>query len=217
MPFWQEIDALARPTPDVKVAIEMHPQNLVFNPPTMERLVERDRRHPRRRRDGPDPPVLAGHRPGRGGRLPRRRWCFHAAAKDTRINETAKIYGVLDDGSPGSPPDEPGAILGGRYTLSRWPEDVGVGLRRRRPRPRRRVLDRVPAGAGARSTRTWPVNIEHEDDELDQLEGLRSAARDPARGRGPGLGRATSRPGWVGTARPLAGRPQRSWTVTSRA
>ncbi len=33
VPFWTEIDALAREH-GVKVAIEMHPQNLVFNPPT---------------------------------------------------------------------------------------------------------------------------------------------------------------------------------------
>ena len=40
VPFWKEIDALAREN-GVKVAIEMHPQNLVFNPPTMKRLVEK--------------------------------------------------------------------------------------------------------------------------------------------------------------------------------
>ena len=40
LPFWTEIDALAREN-GVKVAIEMHPQNLVFNPPTLKRLVER--------------------------------------------------------------------------------------------------------------------------------------------------------------------------------
>ena len=40
VPFWTEIDALARQN-GVKVAIEMHPQNLVFNPPTLRRLVER--------------------------------------------------------------------------------------------------------------------------------------------------------------------------------
>ena len=40
VPFWREIDALARDH-DVKVCIEMHPQNLVFNPPTLRRLVEK--------------------------------------------------------------------------------------------------------------------------------------------------------------------------------
>jgi sugar phosphate isomerase/epimerase len=40
VPFWREIDALARDH-DVKVCIEMHPQNLVFNPPTLQRLVDK--------------------------------------------------------------------------------------------------------------------------------------------------------------------------------
>ncbi len=39
VPFWKEIDALARDN-DVRVAIEMHPHNLVFNAPTIKRLVE---------------------------------------------------------------------------------------------------------------------------------------------------------------------------------
>ena len=39
VPFWKEIQALAAEH-DVRVAIEMHPHNLVFNPATMKRLVE---------------------------------------------------------------------------------------------------------------------------------------------------------------------------------
>ena len=39
VPFWKDIQARAA-TADVKVCIEMHPQNLVFNPPTLQRLVE---------------------------------------------------------------------------------------------------------------------------------------------------------------------------------
>lgn len=38
-PFWSEIDALARDL-DVKVALELHPQNLVFNPADIRRLIE---------------------------------------------------------------------------------------------------------------------------------------------------------------------------------
>ncbi len=37
--FWTEIDALAREN-DVRVAIEMHPHNLVFSPVTLRRLVD---------------------------------------------------------------------------------------------------------------------------------------------------------------------------------
>ena len=74
---------------------------------------------------------------------------YNAAAKDTRINEAAKLNGVLDDRFGRVAPDDPGAVcLGGRYTLSRWPERLLLGLRRRRPRPRRRLLDRVPASPG---------------------------------------------------------------------
>lgn len=40
VPFWREIDALAADN-GVQVAIEMHPQNLVFNPPTLKRLVDK--------------------------------------------------------------------------------------------------------------------------------------------------------------------------------
>ena len=40
VPFWQEIDALAREH-GVKVALELHPQNLVFNPASIRELVER--------------------------------------------------------------------------------------------------------------------------------------------------------------------------------
>ena len=68
VPFWTEIDALAREN-GVKVAIEMHPQNLVFNPPTLKRLVDKTGATTCRRGDGPVPPVLAGHRPGRGDRM----------------------------------------------------------------------------------------------------------------------------------------------------
>jgi sugar phosphate isomerase/epimerase len=48
VPFWKDIQARAAAA-DVKVAIEMHPHNLVFNPPTLQRLVEQtNRRMPTR-------------------------------------------------------------------------------------------------------------------------------------------------------------------------
>ncbi|MFE4627008.1 hypothetical protein [Streptomyces mirabilis] len=37
--FWKQIDALAREN-DVRVAIGMHPHNLVFSPVTLKRLVD---------------------------------------------------------------------------------------------------------------------------------------------------------------------------------
>lgn len=101
---------------------------------------------------------------------------YNAAAKDTRINADAKVNGVLDDRFGRVRPDEPGAVsLGGRYTLSRWPASSS--------------WDFVAVGRGHDVT-SWAgflaalekidpdmaVNIEHEDQELDQLDGLRFAA-----------------------------------------
>jgi sugar phosphate isomerase/epimerase len=101
---------------------------------------------------------------------------YNAAAKDTRINEAAKVNGVLDDRFGRVAPDAPGAVsLGGRYTVSRWPSDAS--------------WDFVAVGRGhdveywgefldalERIDPDMAVNIEHEDQELDQLEGLRYAA-----------------------------------------
>jgi sugar phosphate isomerase/epimerase len=174
IPFWKEVQARARDA-DVKVCIEMHPHNVVYNPPTMERLAtEIGATHVGAEMDpshlfwqGIDP-VAALQR--LGGLV------YNAAAKDTRINEAAKVNGVLDDRFGRVRPDEPGALsLGGRYTLSRWPENsswdfvaVGRGHDVAFWREFLRALDKIDPDMA--------VNIEHEDQELDQLEGLRQAA-----------------------------------------
>jgi sugar phosphate isomerase/epimerase len=174
IPYWKDIQARAS-TADVKVCIEMHPHNLVYNPATMERLAtEIDATHVGAEMDpshlfwqGIDP-VAALERLGA--------LVYNAAAKDTRINEAAKVNGVLDDRFGRVGPDDPGALsLGGRYTLSRWPENSS--------------WDFVAVGRG-HDVDFWAdflqalkkidpdmaVNIEHEDQELDQMEGLRYAA-----------------------------------------
>jgi sugar phosphate isomerase/epimerase len=174
IPYWKDIQARASDA-DVKVCIEMHPHNLVYNPATMERLAtEIDAAHVGAEMDpshlfwqGIDP-VAALER--LGGLV------YNAAAKDTRINQAAKVNGVLDDRFGRVAPDDPGALsLGGRYTLSRWPEDSS--------------WDFVAVGRG-HDVDFWAgflralqaidpdmaVNIEHEDQELDQMEGLRYAA-----------------------------------------
>ena len=174
IPFWRDIQARARDA-DVKVCIEMHPHNVVYNPATMERLAtEINATHVGAEMDpshlfwqGIDP-VAALDR--LGGLV------YNAAAKDTRINPAAKVNGVLDDRFGRVAPSEPGAVsLGGRYTLSRWPQDsswdfVAVG----------RGHDVAFWGAFLQALRKidpeMAVNIEHEDQELDQLEGLRQAA-----------------------------------------
>jgi sugar phosphate isomerase/epimerase len=174
IPYWRDIDARARDA-DVKVCIEMHPHNLVYNPATMERLASAiNATHVGAEMDpshlfwqGIDP-VAAIERLGD--------LVYNAAAKDTRINDAAKINGVLDDRFGRVRPDEPGVVsLGGRYTLSRWPENaswdfVAVG--------RGHDVDYWSAFLQAleRIDPDMAVNIEHEDQELDQMEGLRHAA-----------------------------------------
>jgi len=174
IPYWKDIQARARDA-DVKVCIEMHPHNVVYNPATMERLAaEINATHVGAEMDpshlfwqGIDP-VAALDR--LGGLV------YNAAAKDTRINPATKVNGVLDDRFGRVKPDDPGAVsLGGRYTLSRWPESSS--------------WDFVAVGRGhdvgfwgeflqalAKIDADMAVNIEHEDQELDQMEGLRYAA-----------------------------------------
>ena len=175
IPFWKDIQARAADA-DVRVAVEMHPGNVVFNPSTMHRLAEEiNATHVGAEMDpshlfwqGIDPVVALGNL----GDL-----VVNAAAKDTRINEAAKINGVLDDRFTRVAEGERGYLpLGGATSLSGWPTDSS--------------WDFVAVGRG-HDTAYWteflralkeidpdmPVNIEHEDLELDQLEGLRFAAQ----------------------------------------
>ncbi|HST82796.1 MAG TPA: sugar phosphate isomerase/epimerase [Kineosporiaceae bacterium] len=175
IPFWKQVQSRAAHF-DVKVAIEMHPHNLVYNPATLERLVEKiAATHVGAEMDPSHlfwqgiEPIEAVHHLGS--------LIYNAAAKDTRINPAARINGVLDDRFGRVQPDEPGAVgLGGPYTLSRWPQNSS--------------WDFVAVGRG--HDVTWwadflaalrkidpdmPVNIEHEDAELGQLEGLTVAAK----------------------------------------
>lgn len=175
LPYWKDIQARSADV-DVKVALEMHPHNLVYNPGTMERLAsEINATHIGAEMDpshlfwqGIDP-VLAVKSLGD--------LVVNAAAKDTRVNDAAKVNGVLDDRFGRVPQDDPAYLpLGGRYSLSRWPENAS--------------WDFVAVGRG-HDTAYWTeflralrdvdpdmaVNIEHEDQELDQMEGLRFAAK----------------------------------------
>ncbi|MFI6698016.1 sugar phosphate isomerase/epimerase family protein [Streptomyces sp. NPDC050509] len=178
VPFWKGIEELARRA-DVRVAIEMHPHNLVYNPVTLMRLIERvGSTHIGAEMDpshlfwqGMEPLVAIEYL---GDRV------FHAAAKDVRINEDhVKLHGVLDDRFRTPTPEQPGVVgligLGGRYLLNEFPADAPWQF--------------VAVGRG-HSTAYWTeflaalrridpdmaVNIEHEDLELGQLEGLQAAA-----------------------------------------
>jgi len=174
VPFWRKVQAHAADH-DVKVAIEMHPHNVVYNPATLERLVtETAATHVGAEMDpshlfwqGIDPVEAVRHL---GGLV------FNAAAKDTRINPAARVNGVLDDRFTRVLPDAPDAVgLGGDYTLSRWPSQaswdfvaVGRGHDVAWWRGFLSALEQVDPDMA--------VNIEHEDQELDQMGGLRSAA-----------------------------------------
>jgi sugar phosphate isomerase/epimerase len=175
VPFWTDIQARAAAA-DVKVCIEMHPHNIVFNPATLERLVERtNATHVGAELDpshlfwqGIDPVAAVEHL----GQL-----VFHAAAKDTRINaENVRLHGVLDDRFTRTPADADPLSLGGTNTLNQWPRSPSWQF--------------VAVGRGHGVDEFWTpflralaavdpdmaVNIEHEDAELDQVEGLRQAA-----------------------------------------
>jgi sugar phosphate isomerase/epimerase len=120
--YWKDIQARAADA-DVKVCLEMHPHNIVYNAATMERLADRiNATHIGAEMDpshlfwqGMDPIAVIERL---GGLV------YMAAAKDVRINPAALVNGVLDDRFGRVDPNEPGAVgLGGKYTVSRWPTE----------------------------------------------------------------------------------------------
>lgn len=172
--FWSEIDQLAGDH-GVKVALELHPQNLVFNARDIRKLVEltgatnigveMDASHLFWQQA--DPVAVVREL----GSL-----IFHAAAKDVRINvENARLNGVLDNGFRRLSPDEPRVNLGGDEWANEWPKDSS--------------WDFVALGKG-HDAAYWTefiralhdvdpdmcLNIEHEDTELGRIEGLQVAA-----------------------------------------
>jgi sugar phosphate isomerase/epimerase len=173
--FWTEIDAVARAN-DVRVAIEMHPHNLVFSPVTLERLVqltgatnlgaEMDPSH--LMWQGMD--VVACIR--RLGPL-----VFHAAAKDAAITPGVDVRGVLDTSFQRVPADAPDKVpTGTGFWCNAWPEDpawrfvaVGVGHDVDWWTEYLRALAEIDPHMA--------VNIEHEDAAFGRLDGLALAAK----------------------------------------
>jgi sugar phosphate isomerase/epimerase len=173
--FWQEIDALARAS-DVRVAIEMHPHNLVFSPVTLEKLVgltgasnvgaEMDPSH--LMWQGMDVVACIRHL----GPL-----VFHAAAKDAMITPGADIRGVLDTSFERVPEDAGDKVPTGiGFWCNAWPQDpawrfvaVGVGHDVEYWTEFLRALAEVDPDMA--------VNIEHEDASYSRLDGLAIAAR----------------------------------------
>jgi sugar phosphate isomerase/epimerase len=173
--FWKEIDQLAREL-EVKVALELHPQNLVFNTADVRKLIElTGATHVGVELDAShlfwqqmDPVAVVREL----GPL-----VFQAAAKDVRINEEhAALYGVLDNSFRRLAPDEDRTNLGGDEWVNEWPRDS--------------AWDFVALGRG-HGTAYWTeflralhdvdpemlVNIEHEDVSLGRVEGLQEAAK----------------------------------------
>jgi len=172
--FWREIDELAREH-GVKVALELHPQNIAFNPASFRELIERagtsnigvelDASHLFWQQMDP---VAVVRDLGE--------WVFHAAAKDVRINPNAAVQGVLDNSFRRLREDEPRTNLGGDEWANEWPKNS--------------AWDFVALGKG-HGTAFWTeflralhevdpqmlVNIEHEDTELGAVEGLEVAAQ----------------------------------------
>lgn len=173
VPFWQEVDAIARDL-NVKVALELHPQNLVFNPSSMRQLVERagttnigvelDASHLFWQQM--DPVAVVRNL----GSL-----VVHAAAKDVKVNEHAAIEGVLDNSFRRLGADEARTNLGGDEWANEWPTPA--------------AWDFVAVGKGHNAA-YWAefltalyevdpnmiVNTEHEDTSLGRIEGLEFAS-----------------------------------------
>jgi sugar phosphate isomerase/epimerase len=173
--FWRETDRLAADH-DVKVALELHPQNVVFNTADVRKLIELTRAtHLGVELDAShlfwqqmDPVAVIREL----GPL-----ILQAAAKDVRINPaTAALNGVLDNSFRRLGPDEDRTNLGGDEWANEWPRPA--------------AWDFVALGKG-HDTAYWTeflaalqevdpdmlVNIEHEDVELGRIEGLEVAAK----------------------------------------
>ncbi|MCP3426170.1 sugar phosphate isomerase/epimerase [Rothia sp. AR01] len=172
-PFWREIDELAGEH-GVKVALELHPQNLVFNPAGIRELVERTgASHVGVELDAShlfwqqmDPIAVARDL----GPL-----VFHAAAKDVRINPHAAINGVLDNSFRRLGPDEERTNLGGDEWANEWPKPSAwdfVAIGKGHPVE---YWTRFLEALREIDPQMW-VNIEHEDTELGREEGIALAA-----------------------------------------
>lgn len=174
VPFWKEIDALARER-DVQLAFEMHPRNLVFSPLTFEQFL--DRVEPTNIGVNLDPshlfwqqmePIDCIERLGAH--------ITHVHAKDTSVLPGAAVRGVLDtafDPVPEDPAQRTPTGIG--HYCSTWPEDPAWRF--------------VALGEGhdvdywtrfltalAAVNPDLNVNIEHEDAAFGKVEGLERGA-----------------------------------------
>ncbi|MDO4900586.1 sugar phosphate isomerase/epimerase [Actinomyces sp.] len=174
VPFFKEIDALARDH-GVQVCLELHPRNLVFNIPAFERLVEETGATNIKVNMDPShlfwqqmDPIAATRRLGD--------LVGHVHAKDTKILPGAAYRGVLDTDFGHVPAEtENKTPVAYGYWCTAWPQDPAWRF--------------VAFGLG-HDTDYWAeflatiaevnpdmnVNIEHEDAEYGNVEGLQLSA-----------------------------------------
>jgi sugar phosphate isomerase/epimerase len=172
--FWTEIDALARAN-DVRVAIEMHPHNLVFSPVTLKKLV--DLTSARNVGAEMDPSHLMWQGMDVVASI---RWLgplvFHAAAKDAMITPGVDIRGVLDTSFERVPADAPDKVPTGiGFWCNAWPANpawrfvaVGIGHDVAYWTEFLTALADIDPSIA--------VNIEHEDADYSRVDGLALAA-----------------------------------------
>lgn len=175
VPFWKEIDALARDN-GVDVCLELHPRNLVFNVPAFERLIEETGATNVKVNMDPShlfwqqaEPIEATKRLGSH--------VGHVHAKDTKLFPGAAYRGVLDADFGQVPAELKNRTpVGIDYYCSSWPEDPAWRF--------------VAFGAG-HDENYWAeflkaisnvnpdmvVNIEHEDADYGNVDGLQISAR----------------------------------------
>lgn len=181
VPFWQEMDALAR-RHDVQLALEMHPRNLVFSPLTFEQFVEKV--EPTNIGVNLDPSHLFWQRMDPVACIERLgEHITHVHAKDTAVLPGAAVRGVLDtafDPVPEDPAQRTPTGIG--HFCATWPEDPAwrfVALGEGRTPGQEHDVD-YWAGVLAALAAVNPdlhVNIEHEDAAYGQVEGLERGAR----------------------------------------
>lgn len=173
IPYWKRVNQHAAEH-DVKVGIEMHPQNVVFNPTSLIRLVEMTGATHVGAEMDPSHLFWQQIDPVRAleilGEL-----TVTAAAKDVRINPSVVEHGVLDDRFERPQPGEPTVNIGGPYVVNKWPKNA--------------AWDFVAVGEGHdqefwnrfvetlhRVAPETDLAIEHEDAAFGPVEGLEIAA-----------------------------------------
>jgi sugar phosphate isomerase/epimerase len=173
-PFWKEIDSRARDA-GVRVAWELHPHNTVFNPVGFLDFIERTGVTNIAVNMDPSHLMWQGMDPIACVKLLGRH-VAHVHAKDTRILPGVATRGVVDSQFGPPPTAEPRTPTGTAHFCSTWPTDpawrfVAIGL----GHPVEWWTEFLTA--------LWEIdpamniNIEHEDAEYAQVEGLELASR----------------------------------------